>query len=65
MPMTTARRRRFRLVWEPDRPRPWIVQYDDGPQAWKDAWRFRQYGEAIRHIDDLRRRDRVLLEAGR
>lgn len=62
--MTRPRRRRFRLVWEPDKEKPWIIQYDDGPQAWKDTGRFHQYGEATRYLQDVRARDK-LLRAGR
>lgn len=63
--MTRPRRRRFRLVWQPDTEKPWIIQYDDGPQAWKDAYRFRQNGEAHRFLRSIRERDKALLEAER
>lgn len=57
--MTHARH--LRIICEPDTDKPWVVQYSTADtQTWTDVYRFHRSEDAVRYVNEISARDRLL-----
>lgn len=67
--MTRPHARHLRITWVDKKQKPWVVQSclgtRHGGHAWQDIMRFERQSDATKYVDEIRARDRILLEAER